>query len=153
MPKCRQRLERKCFASSAASSACPDGRGKIDDPNLSRLDGRAAVERQQRRTDRSARARAISDADHYDLEKVKKRIVEFSPFASSSLRQKSDLVLRRPAGRSKNVTGPEHRAAMNRKLSVRVRGVHDERTSASSPHLHRRAAGKHHSGYRKSRHQ
>jgi len=34
------------------------------------------------------RARAILDADHYDLEKVKSASLSFSPFASSSLRAK-----------------------------------------------------------------
>ena len=47
------------------------------DPHLPRLDRHASLDGEQRRQPRRAARREILDRDHYDLEKVKDRILEF----------------------------------------------------------------------------
>ena len=58
-----------------------------------------------------AEARRILDEDHYGLEKIKRRILEY--LAVRKLNpdgQEPDPVLRRPARRRQDLARPEHRA-------------------------------------------
>ena len=56
------------------------------------------------------KAREILDADHYGLEKVKKRIIEFLAVRKLKPRGKQPHpVLGRPSGSRKNLSWPKHR--------------------------------------------
>ena len=84
----------------------------LDGAQLPRVDGRAAVEQDDRDADRSRpRAKQILDEDHFDLDKVKERILEF--LAVQRLKQHAarpaDL-LRRSARRRQDVDRPVDRA-------------------------------------------
>jgi len=54
------------------------------------------------------KARAILDADHHGLEKVKKRIINFSLFVNSCRMERARSLLGRTAGRRQNLPGSKH---------------------------------------------
>ena len=97
-----------------------------------------------------AHAREVLDADHYDIEQVKDRILEFLAVrkltGSENSVRRVDPVLRRAAGRRQDVARqvdrprarPQVRAHQRRRRARRGR---DPRTP---PHLHRRDAGHDH---------
>src|SRR2546428_11987408 len=73
-------------------------------------------------------AREILDADHYDLEKVKKRIIEFLAVRKLMPHGKSPILcLVGPPGVGKTSLGQSVARAMNRKfVRQSLGGVHDE---------------------------
>jgi ATP-dependent Lon protease len=74
------------------------------------------------------RARGILDADHHDLEKVKRRIIEFLAVRKLNPRGKSPILcFVGPPGVGKTSLGQSIARAMNRKfVRQSVGGVHDE---------------------------
>ena len=74
------------------------------------------------------RAREILDADHHDLEKVKKRIIEFLAVRKLNPRGKSPILcFVGPPGVGKTSLGQSIARAMNRKFERQsLGGVHDE---------------------------
>ncbi len=74
------------------------------------------------------RAREILDADHYDLEKIKKRIVEFLAVRKLKPHGKSPILcFAGPPGVGKTSLGQSIARAMNRKfVRQSLGGVHDE---------------------------
>ena len=123
----RPRPRSTSCASSSAASSCPRRSARQADRELSRLEKlpQAAAEhgvirtylewiaslpwdkRRPRTTSTSTHAREVLDADHYDIEKVKDRILEFLAVRQAEARRaRLDPVLRRPAGRRQDVARP-----------------------------------------------
>ena len=97
------------------------------------------------------KAKQVLDEDHYNLEKIKERILEY--LAVNKLRRKikgPNLMLRRPAGRRQNFAGAIDRPRPRAKFRARFPRRRARRGGDSRPpaHLRRRA-----SRSRDSRHQ
>ena len=110
-------------------AAAVGGRRVRDHPHVSRLDRHAPVERHDRPTiSTSTRAREILDEDHYDLEKVKDRIIEH--LAVSKLRNDASgqiLCFVGPPGVGKTSLGQSIARTLERKYArLSVGGVRDE---------------------------
>ena len=72
-----------------------------------------------------AKAREILDADHYGLEKVKRRILEYLAVRKlNSDGPEPDPVLRRPARRRQDLARPKHRASRGAQVRARELGRH-----------------------------
>ena len=113
-----------------AARAAAAGRGRVRrHPHLPRLDPDAAVERRRpRTTSTSSSARQVLDEDHFDLEKVKERIVEY--LAVSKLKNDVSgpiLCFVGPPGVGKTSLGQSIARTLGRKfVRISVGGVRDE---------------------------
>ena len=138
----RARAGSRPSASSALRAPAAAGGRARRDPHLPRVARDAALVEVHRGQPRPEGARKVLDRDHYDIEKVKDRILEFLAVRSSSPTRGLDPLLRRPAGRGQDLAraldraghGPRVRAHLGRR---RARRVGDPRPP---PHLHRRDA-------------
>jgi ATP-dependent Lon protease len=96
-------------------------------------------------------AREILDADHYDLKKVKKRILEYLAVRKLAPgKEGSDPLPGRPARRRQDVrSGKSIRALAGPRVHPRVAGrrARRGRSPRPPPHVHRRAAGTCHPGH------
>ena len=96
-----------------------------------------------------AAARQVLDAEHFGLEKIKRRIVEFLAVRKLNPGGKGPILcFRRAARRRQDQPWPEHRPRDQAALRAgeprwRARRGRDQGPSA---HLHRRAAGQYHPG-------
>ena len=97
-------------------------------PHLRRLAGRAAVEHLDRRPARHQGGRKILDEDHYGLEKIKERILEYLAVRALADTIRSPiLALVGPPGVGKTSLGEERARAMGRKfVRMSLGGIHDE---------------------------
>ena len=128
----------------AAGEAAPGRRGARRDPHLPRVARVAAVGHGHADDNLDLRhAREVLDADHFDIEKVKERILEF--LAVRRLKpdaQRLDPLLRRPARRrqdvARQVDRPRARAASS--CASRRRRARRGRDPRAPAHLHRRDA-------------
>ena len=138
--------EVKSSASSSTRSICrrrsPPGRPRAQPPGeaparggrarchprLPGMDRLPAVGQVDRGQPDLEHARTVLDEDHFDIAKVKDRILEF--LAVRKLKpdaRGSDPVLRRSARGGQDLTGPVHRARLGRKfVRISVGGVRDE---------------------------
>ena len=94
-------------------------------------------------------AREVLDEDHYDLEKVKERILEFLAVRKLKTRhQGADPVLRRTSGNRQDLARAFDRARAGTKVRAAVARRHPRRGGDSRPsaHLHRLAAGTNRAG-------
>ena len=96
-----------------------------------------------------AHARRVLDTDHYDIEQVKDRILEFLAVRSligkrrrQAPARRLDPHLRRPARRRQDVAGPIGRARAGPQVRAHQRRRHARRgrDPRAPPHLHRRHA-------------
>ena len=122
----QQQAEREL---SRLENAAP-GRGRARrDPHLSRVDRRRCPGASRpRTTSTSTHARKVLDADHYDIEKVKERILEYlavrklKPDSTGSI-----LCFVGPPGVGKTSLGKSIARALGRKFErISVGGVRDE---------------------------
>jgi len=90
-----------------------------------------------------ARARNILDADHYGLEKIKKRIVEYLAVRKLNPEGRSPILCFVAAGRRQDLARAEHRPLARAQVPAREPRRHARRgrDPRPPPHLHRRAAG------------
>ena len=74
------------------------------------------------------KAREILDEDHYELKKVKDRILDYLSRARTQARHEgSDSLLRRTSGRGQNLAWPLHRARPGPQVPARLAGRHARR--------------------------
>ncbi len=95
-------------------------------------------------------ARRVLDEDHYGLEKIKRRILEYLAVRKlEPAGQGADPVLRRPSRRRQDLARPVDRARHGPQVRARVarRRARRGRDPRPPAHLHRRAAGQHHPGH------
>ena len=88
-----------------------------------------------------AEARRILDEDHYGLEKIKKRILEYLAVRKlNPSGQEPDPVLRRPARRGQDLARPEHRQGDRAQVRAPEPGRRPRRGGDPRPstHVHRR---------------
>ena len=140
-----QRAEGRRPRARPARAAARRGRRVRRDPHLPRLAARPAVERRApTTTSTSTHAREVLDADHYDLEQVKDRILEY--LAVRKLNpdsQRADPLLRRPSRGRQDQPRPldRPRAGPQVRADLRRRRPRRGRDPRPPPHLRRRDAG------------
>ncbi len=96
------------------------------------------------------KAKEILDTDHYDLQKVKDRILDFLSVRRLKPTMKGPiLVLRRASGRGQDFAGSLDCAGAGTKVRSHFarRSARRGRDPRASPHLYRRVAGADHSGH------
>ena len=89
------------------------------------------------------RARKVLDADHFDLEKIKERILEYLAVRKLKKDMKGPILcLAGPPGHRQDVAGQEHRQGAGPRVRAREPGrrARRGRDSRPSPHLCRRLA-------------
>jgi ATP-dependent Lon protease len=152
-PACRRKSKRRPPGAEAPGSDAADvGRGHRL-AQLHRLAGGRAVEEDARERDLK-RAEKVLNEDHYGLEKVKERILEFLAVRSSSRSPRPILCFVGPPGVGKTslgksiarATGPQVRPHVARRRARRGR---DPRPP---PHLHRRVPRPDHPDDEEGRH-
>jgi len=98
-----------------------------------------------------AAARAVLEADHRGLGKVKKRILEYLSVASSRRRRSADPAVRRPPASARPRSAARSRGAPDESSSAsRSAACVTRRRSRPSAHLRRRAAGTHRAGLKRA---
>ncbi len=114
-------------------------------PRVDRQPAVVGVDRGQPR--HAARADQVLDEDHYDLEKIKDRILEYPRRAQAEERhQGPDPVLRRPARDRQDLARALDRPCPGTQVRAHVARRHPRRGGdpRPPPHLHRLAARAHH---------
>ncbi len=127
---------RSCAPTSTGSPACP---GSVESDDQLDLEN----------------ARQILDEDHYDLEKIKERILEYLAVRKlKSDTKRPDPLLRRPARRRQDLARALDRPRHGPQVRAHVAGrrARRGRDPRPPPHLRRRAAGAHHPGDPPGRH-
>ena len=125
----------------------------LDGAHLPRLADRAAVATPEPRPIDIARGARILDEDHYGLDKVKRRILEYLAVRKLNPGRASPILcFVGPPGVGKTSLGRVDRARAGRKFVRACAGRRARRGRDPRPpaHLHRRAAGQHHPGIRKA---
>ena len=130
MPDALRRVLRCCAPTWSGWSSCP-GRRRSRRPSTWRR-----------------RARTL-EADHFGLEKVKQRIVEYLAVRKLNPEGRAPILcFVGPPGRGQDVARAEHRAGAAAPVHPRVAGrrARRGRDPRPPPHLHRRDARPHHPG-------
>ncbi len=103
-----------------------------------------------------AKAKKVLDEDHYDLEKVKERILEYLSVRKLKKKMKGPIIcFAGPPGVGKTSLGKSIARALGQKVRAHLSWRHPRRggNSRAPQNLYRRAAGPHHSGPEAGRHQ
>ena len=114
------------------------------------MDDLAAMEqdlRHRRRRIDIAKAQEILDEDHYDLEKVKERILDYLAVKKAPARHEgADPLLRRASGRGQDFAREVDRSRAGPQIRAHLAGRDARRGGNPRPpaHLHRRVAGPDH---------
>jgi ATP-dependent Lon protease len=143
----------------ASSTAFEDvaGRGRVHrHAHLPRLAGGAALEQAHRGRDRPRKAKEVLDNDHYDLEKVKERILEYLAVRKMKPDIKGPILcFVGPPGVGKTSLGKSDRLGDGPQVPPHQPRRHARRGGDPRPpaHLHRRAARADHPGLRARREQ
>ena len=102
--------------------------GILDRPDLSRLAGHSPLEQGQPRPARPEARAKVLDADHFDLEKIKERILEYLAVRKLKKDMKGPILcFSGPPGTGKTSLGKSIAKALGREfVRISLGGVHDE---------------------------